>query len=56
MRENEAITDLSDIRLLVCKLSDEHEVTNEAVKQLLFCIDFKMDKYRYKEVIVNGKS
>ena len=56
MGENEVITDLSDIRLLVCKLSDEHEVNNEAVKQLLFCIDYKMDKYRDKEVIVNGKS
>lgn len=56
MGENEVITDLSDIRLLLCTLSDEHEVTNEAVKQLLFCIDSKMDKYRDKEVIVNGKS
>ena len=41
MGENEVITDLSDIRLLVFNLSDEHEVTNEAVKQLLFCIDSK---------------
>ena len=56
MGENEIITDLSDIRLLVCNLLDEHEVTNEAVKQLLFCIDSKMDKYRYKEVMMNGKS
>lgn len=56
MGENEIITDLSDIRLLVCNLLDEHEVTNEAVRQLLFCIDFKMDKYRYKEVMMNGKS
>ena len=56
MGENEVITDLSDIRLLVFNLSDEHEVTNEAVKQLLFCIDSKMDKYRDKEVIINGKS
>ena len=56
MGENEVIIDLSDIRLLVFNLSDEHEVTNEAVKQLLFCIDSKMDKYRDKEVIVNGKS
>lgn len=53
MGENEVITDLSDIRLLVCNLLDEHEVTNEAVRQLLFCIDFKMDKYRYKEVMKN---
>ncbi len=56
MRENEIITDLSDIRLLVCNLLDEHEVTNEAVRQLLFCIDFKLNKYRYKEVMMNGKS
>lgn len=56
MGENEIITDLSDIRLLVCNLSDEHEVTNEAVRQLLFCIDFKLNKYRYKEVMMNGKS
>lgn len=56
MGENEVITDLSDIRLLVFNLSDEHGVTNEAVKQLLFCVDSKMDKYRDKEVIVNGKS
>lgn len=54
MGENEVITDLSDIRLLLCNLADEHEVANEAVKQLLFCIDSKMDKYRDKEVIVNG--
>ena len=54
MGENEVITDLSDIRLLLCTLADEHEVANEAVKQLLFCIDSKMDKYRDKEVIVNG--
>ena len=53
MGENEIITDLSDIRLLLCKLSDEHEVTNEAVKQLLFCIDSKMDKYRDKGVMKN---
>lgn len=56
MGENEVITDLSDIRLLVCNLYDEHEVTNEAVRQLLFCIDSKMDKYRDNEVTVNGKS
>ena len=56
MVENEVIADLSDIRLLVFNLSDEHEVTNEAVKKLLFCIDSKMDKYRDKEVIINGKS
>ncbi len=56
MGETEVITDLSDIRLLLCKLSAEHEITNEALKQLLFCIDFKLDKYRYKEVIINGKS
>ena len=56
MGENEIITDLSDIRLLVCNLLDEHEVTNEAVRQLLFCIDFKLNKYRYKEVMMNGKS
>ena len=54
MGENEIITDLSDIRLLVCNLLDEHEVTNEAVRQLLFCIDFKLNKY--KEVMMNGKS
>ena len=53
MGENEIITDLSDIRLLICNLYDEHEVTNEAVKQFLFCIDFKMDKYRYKGVMKN---
>ena len=52
MGENEIITDLSDIRLLVCNLLDEHEVTNEAVRQLLFCIDSKMDKYRYDIRIV----
>ena len=56
MCENEVIADLSDIRLLVFNLSDEHEVTNEALKKLLFCIDSKMDKYIDKEVIVNGKS
>ena len=56
MGENEVITDVSDIRLLVCNLYDEHELTDEAVKQLLFCIDSKMDKYRDKEVIINGKS
>lgn len=56
MGENEVITDLSDIRLLVYNLSDEHGVTNEALKQLLFCIDSKMNKYRDKEVIVNDKS
>ena len=56
MCENEVIADLSHIRLFVFNLSDEHEVTNEALKQLLFCIDSKMDKYRDKEVIVNGKS
>ena len=56
MCENEVIADLSDIRLLVFNLSDEHELTNKAVKQLLFCIDSKMDKYRDKEVIVNEKS
>ena len=27
--ENEVITDLSDIRLLVCNLLDEHEVTKD---------------------------
>lgn len=52
MGENEVITDLSDIRLLVCNLCDEHEVTDEAVKQLLFCIDSKMDKYRHDIMIV----
>lgn len=51
--ENEVITDLSDIRLLVCNLLDEHEVTDEAVKQLLFCIDSKMDKYRDKGSMKN---
>ena len=56
MVENEVIADLSDIRLLIFDLLDGQEVTNEAVKQLLFCIDSKMDKYRDKEVIVNGKS
>ena len=56
MVENEVIKDLSDIRLLIFDLLDEHKVTTEAVKQLLFCIDSKMDKYRDKEVIVNGKS
>lgn len=55
MGENEVITDLSDIRLLLCDLSDEHELTDEAFKKLLFCIDLKMDKYRDKEVTVNGK-
>lgn len=48
MGENEIIIDLSDIRLLICNLYYEHEVTDEAVKQLLFCIDSKMDKYRNK--------
>ena len=56
MVENEVVADLSDIRLLVFNLSDEHEVTNEALKQLFFCFYSKMDKYRDKEVIVNGKS
>lgn len=55
MGENEVITDLSDIRLLLCDLSDEHELTDEEFKKLLFCIDLKMDKYRDKEVTVNGK-
>lgn len=54
MGENEVITDLSDIRLLVCNLLDEHEVTNEAIIQLLFCIDSKMDKYRDKGGMKNG--
>ena len=54
--ENEVIADLSDIRLLIFDLLDEHKVTTEAVKQLLFCIDSKMDKYRDKEVVINGKS
>ena len=31
----------------------EHEVTDEAVKQLLFCIDSKMDKYRDKGAMKN---
>ena len=53
MCENEVIADLSDIRLLVFNLSDEHELTNKAVKQLLFCIDSKMDKYRDKGVMKN---
>lgn len=56
MGENEVITDLSDIRLLLCELSDENNVTDEAFKKLLLCIDSKMDKYRDKEVILNGKS
>lgn len=56
MGENEVITDLSDIRLLICNLYDEHEVTDEAVKQLLFCIDSKMDKYRDKELITNERT
>ena len=55
MAENEVIADLSDIRLLVFNLSDEHEITNEAVKQLLFCIDSKMDKYRDKGVMKNER-
>lgn len=56
MGENEVITDLSDIRLLLCSLFDENEVTGETFKKLLLCIDSKMDKYRDKEVIINGKS
>lgn len=56
MVENEVIADLSDIRLLIFDLLDWKEVTNEAVNKLLFCIDSKMDKYRDKEVILNGKS
>ena len=56
MVENEVIADLSDIRLLIFDLLDEQKVTNEAVKQLLFCIDSKMGKYRDKEVVINGKS
>lgn len=56
MVENEVITDLSDIRLLICNLLDDNKITEEAVMMLLFCIDSKMDKYRDKEVIINGKS
>ena len=56
MCENEVIADLSDIRLLIFDLLDEHKVTNGALKKLLFCIDSKMDKYRDKEVVINGKS
>lgn len=59
MGENEVITDLSDIRLLTCdllnNLLNKHEAYDEALG-LLFCIDSKMDKYRDKEVIINGKS
>jgi hypothetical protein len=55
MGENEVITDLSDIRLLLCDLSDEHKVIGDAVKKLFSCIDSKMDKYRNKEVIINDK-
>lgn len=55
MGENEVIIDFSDIRLLLCNLLDEHEVTDETFKKLLFCIDSKMDKYRDKEVVINGK-
>lgn len=55
MGENEVITDLSDIRLLACNLLNEQEVCDDVIR-LLFCIDSKMDKYRDKEVIVNGKS
>lgn len=29
MGESEIITDLSDIRLLICNLYDEHEVTKD---------------------------
>lgn len=56
MGENEVITDLSDIRLLLLDLLAKHKVTDETFKKLLFCIDSKMDKYRDKEVIINGKS
>ena len=56
MVENEVIADLSDIRLFIFDLLDGKEVTNESAKKLLFCIDSKMDKYRDKEVVINGKS
>lgn len=56
MGENEVIVDLSDIRLLLCDLLDKNKVTDETFKKILFCIDSKMNKYRDKEVIINGKS
>lgn len=55
MGENEVITDLSDIRLLLCDLSDEHKVVGDAVEKLFSCIDSKMDKYRNKKVMVYSK-
>lgn len=56
MGENEVLTDLSDIRLLFCNSLDNNTITDEVAFVILDCIDSKMDKYRDKEVIVNGKS
>lgn len=56
MGDNEVITDLSDIRLLFCNSLDNHTIADEVAIVILGCIDSKMDKYKDKEVIVNGKS
>lgn len=56
MGDNEVITDLSDIRLLFCNSSNDNKIAEETAIVILNCIDSKMDKYRDKEVIINGKS
>lgn len=56
MGENEVIKDLSDIRLLFCDSLNDNKIAEETAIVILNCIDSKRNKYRDKEVTVNGKS
>lgn len=50
MGENEVLNDLGDIRVGIFDLNDG-EI---GMREMLAIIDEKMDKYRGKEVIING--
>ena len=60
MGENEVITDLSDIRLALWEIDIPHPSCPEYVEHhrqiqnMIALVDEKMNKYRGKEVIVNG--